>query len=57
MNVKTFIYDVRGYVKNLAVMIDTNYSSWHSDTAPTSVEAVTSSISDDTLVVTVRYTA
>ena len=57
MGTKTFIYDVRGYRRTLSARIDADYAAWYVETSPTSVEAVTSSISDDTLVITVQYTA
>ena len=57
MGTKTFIYDVRGYRRTLSARIDADYAAWYVATSPTSVEAVTSSISDDTLVITVQYTA
>lgn len=56
MGIKTFVYDVRGF-KNLADRIDADYAAWIAAETPTSVEAVTSSTSNDTFVLTVRYTA
>lgn len=56
MGIKTFVYDVRGF-RDIAARIDSDYAAWLAATSPTSVDAVTSSISEDTLIVTVRYTA
>lgn len=56
MGIKTFVYDVRGF-GNLASRIDADYLAWYTAETPTSVEAVTSSICEDMLIITVRFTA
>lgn len=56
MGIKTFVYDVRGF-GSVADRIDSDYAAWVASETPTSVDAVTSSMSSDTLVITVRFTA
>ena len=56
MNIKTFVYDVRGYSASLAARIDSDYAAWHTSATPTSVDGIVSTISDDVLIVTVRWT-
>lgn len=56
MNIKTFVYDVRGYSAGLGARIDSDYATWHASATPTSVDGINSTISNDVLIVTVRWT-
>lgn len=57
MNIKTFMYDVRGYFDGLAAKMDADYAAWHTATSPASVDEIDMTISNDMLIVTIRWTA
>ena len=56
MNVKTFMYDVRGFYTGLATRMDADYAAWLASATPTSVDEIDMAISDDMLIVTIRWT-
>jgi len=56
MNVKTFVYDVRGYSDDLASQIDADYAAWHATASPTSVDDVQTAFTGDSLVILVYWT-
>lgn len=56
MDTKTFFFDMRGFKKNAGV-VDTAIAAWIAAVSPASLDDMTTSISDDSLIVIIRFTA